>query len=924
MNATGELSHDRFGFTRFSRPARGSHALRGALYAAIGIVLFGGTVGWHEAPRDGADPTSNRNLEKRAFRLDGRYVHNVGRLQLQITNVGETGNQDNPLRTTVPSAEWPAGSGHDYLFAAGVWIGAIDASGIPHVSTALFDREFSPEVIPTNPCAPLPLDLIADVRESYEGMPGANRVISSSVNPDDDGDGLVDEDFQNGLDDDRDGLCDEDFAAIGQQMFSTEYYDDIPEIRQAQPEHVPLGIRVRQTSYAWGTPGQNDFVGMDYRITNRSGRTLRSLMIAIFADPDVGTRGMTGYANDDQAGLIDREVEYFGSTGEVVRRRIQMGYAWDNPDDPNRPQDAKGGDAPGYFGCMFLNHTTDPAGATAPRRVGITSFKYFAGQGTPYPAGDPENDAQRFELMTDPGLNPSVLGEIVSSRPQDYRFVMATGPFRSLLPDSTLTISVGWVVGLGLGGGPTDQGGSLIANAISAQQAFDGLYTNLDGDITTGTCGQETCVKAPAGLRFVYTIPESSVCRVRFWSEIPPLPQYAGLSPWDPQVSCDAQQGGRFVCIDQETPELTHCASQDTLDILVGSTTCTYVDADCDVRTGQGGREFLVHWVASAPLPAPFYAGIDGRSEPRDFLDRYSTTGDSTRVSAWFFPGDRRVTLKWNTFAELVRDAQRGNLRTFVGYRIYKAAGWERPQGSNAPARQLWSLLGEWRVDPKGTSARPLSELIDPSAALISVEPITVTWDPVNRRPSAAASHIEYDSLFAVGRYTFVDTNVLNGFPYFYSIVAVSVVPGATPASDITLVGNPSATNAQVVYPRGDARKDMDHVYVVPNPYRGGAQWDLVPRAEDPSGTKITFHNLPRTRGTIHIFTLAGDLVRDIPFDGTPPADLQYGKDPVVSGQGEVAWNLISRNGQSIVSGIYLYSVDSDIGKHVGRFVVIR
>jgi hypothetical protein len=169
-----------------------------------------------------------------------------------------------------------------------------------------------------------------------------------------------------------------------------------------------------------------------------------------------------------------------------------------------------------------------------------------------------------------------------------------------------------------------------------------------------------------------------------------------------------------------------------------------------------------------------------------------------------------------------------------------------------------------------------------------------------------------------------VDPNVLNGFPYFYSVVPVSIVPGATPAADITLVGNPSATNAQVVYPRSDARKRTDQVYVVPNPFKGGAQWDLVPRAEDPSGTKITFHNLPRAKGVIHVFTLAGDLVRDLPFDGTPPADLQYGRDPVVAGDGEVAWNLISRNGQRIVSGIYLYSVDTDLGKHVGRFVVIR
>ena len=165
---------------------------------------------------------------------------------------------------------------------------------------------------------------------------------------------------------------------------------------------------------------------------------------------------------------------------------------------------------------------------------------------------------------------------------------------------------------------------------------------------------------------------------------------------------------------------------------------------------------------------------------------------------------------------------------------------------------------------------------------------------------------------------------MLNGFPYFYSIVPVSIVPGETSATDVILSGNPSATNAQVVYPRGSSQATEKNVFVVPNPYKGHAQWDLIPREEDPSGTKVTFMNLPRTKGTIHVYTLAGDLVVDIPFDGRAPSDLQFGKDPVTAGQGSKAWNLISRNGQRIVSGIYLYSVDSELGRKVGRFVIIR
>jgi hypothetical protein len=905
---------------------------------AFGAVLFGGTVAWHEPPQ-GTTPGAKGGPQK-TFRLDGKFVHSVGRIQLQITNIGETGNQDNPSRTTVPSCEWPPGSGNDYLYAAGLWVGAIDASGIPHVTTALYQREFSPEIIFTTPppCAPLPTDQLADVRESYEGIPGGNRVISSSVDPDDDGDGFIDEDFPNGLDDDQDGLCDEDYAATGQQMLSAEYFDDIPSIRQVLPEHVPLGIRVRQTSYAWATPGQNDFVGMDYRITNRSGRTLRNVMVAIFADPDVGNRGIQGYFVDDQVGLFDRVVSYPGPTGETTKRRIQMAYAFDNPDNPANPQENKGGDAPGYFGCMFLNHTIDPSGITAPDHVGVTSFKYFSGSASFSAGGDPENDAQRYQLMTDPALNPNATGEVRSSRPVDYRFIMATGPFRSLLPESTLTISVGWVMGLGLGlpvnvpTGPLPSSavtaGSVVANAISAQQVFDGLYTDLDGELATGFCGKETCLSSSPGFQFTYQpgIDSDSLCIIRFRSEIPNDPRYADVPPWDPNQDCRTQQGGRFFCMDDVNGVPEHCASADTSRVSINSTTCVYVDRDCDALTGEGGREHLVHWVAASPLPAPFYPGADGRGEPRDFLGSYSSASDSARVSAWFFPGDRKVTLKWNNFAEMIRDAQRGNLKEFIGYRIYRAAGWDRPLGTNAPARTLWSLLGEWRINPTGTAARPLSELIDPSIPAVRTDSVTVSWDPVARAPSNTTFHTEIDTLFAVGRYSYTDAHVLNGFPYFYSIVPISVVPGNASGTiaDVLLIGNPSATNAQVVYPRSDAQNTQTGVYVVPNPYKGGAQWDLVPREEDPSGTKVTFHNLPRTKGTIHIFTLSGDLVKDIQFDGTSPPDLQYGKDPLTSGSGQASWNLISRNGQKIVSGIYLFSVDTDLGREVGKFVIIR
>jgi hypothetical protein len=64
----------------------------------------------------------------------------------------------------------------------------------------------------------------------------------------------------------------------------------------------------------------------------------------------------------------------------------------------------------------------------------------------------------------------------------------------------------------------------------------------------------------------------------------------------------------------------------------------------------------------------------------------------------------------------------------------------------------------------------------------------------------------------------------------------------------------------------------------------------------------------------VRIFTVAGDLVQTLRHNGG-------------GGDGTLAWNLVSRNGQTVTSGVYLFGVEPDEGrfpKFVGKFVVIR
>ena len=128
------------------------------------------------------------------------------------------------------------------------------------------------------------------------------------------------------------------------------------------------------------------------------------------------------------------------------------------------------------------------------------------------------------------------------------------------------------------------------------------------------------------------------------------------------------------------------------------------------------------------------------------------------------------------------------------------------------------------------------------------------------------------------------------------------------------------ASNFLYVVPQSDAQSsenyDEKEVYVVPNPAteENMEPWRLDPNNDDPSGIKVEFRNLPRCTNTVRIFTIAGDLVQVLHHDGR-------------GGNGTLPWNLISRNGQDVTSGVYIFSVEPQDGKFpktIGKFVVIR
>jgi len=298
---------------------------------------------------------------------------------------------------------------------------------------------------------------------------------------------------------------------------------------------------------------------------------------------------------------------------------------------------------------------------------------------------------------------------------------------------------------------------------------------------------------------------------------------------------------------------------------------CIWTDADCDECTGLNGFETIRHWLDPGQLPPP----------------------PGFRLA----PFDRAVRIEWDNMPEILFNARltlppNATESRFLGYHVWKMADW-RARQSLLPARIRWSLIGNFSVDISN-GEKPLASAVDSSVDYVRI---------LYEQPQ-----------YPVGRYFLADREVLDGFDYLYFVSAVYEVRQreSTGFLRVSRVESPIDPDfAQKVVPHAAARADGKGAWVVPNPFKASADWDRPRTLGDQLTRHIDFMGLPRAPSTIKIWTVAGDFVAQVNHDGR-------------GGDGQAAWDLVSRNGQEVESGIYLFTVDSSFGHQVGRFVVIR
>jgi hypothetical protein len=179
--------------------------------------------------------------------------------------------------------------------------------------------------------------------------------------------------------------------------------------------------------------------------------------------------------------------------------------------------------------------------------------------------------------------------------------------------------------------------------------------------------------------------------------------------------------------------------------------------------------------------------------------------------------------------------------------------------------------------------------------------------------------------------YDFTDSNLVRGKRYVYSITSrsvpniayVEVVVGGvveTVAVQIGALESKFRTNAVVVDLPFAVSTEANRVRVVPNPYRTDKDYTYESGGYegrnyrwDESRRVIKFINLP-ARCTVRVFSLAGDLIRTISHDGGTGA----------FPRGDADMPLVSESNRALASGVYVFTVESDFGTQVGKFVIIR
>jgi hypothetical protein len=673
-------------------------------------------------------------------------------------------------------------------------------------------------------------------------------------------------------------------ATTKEQIYQATYADTfrspsvVPYNTYDHRYHRPLGIEVVQTSYSWPYKYSEDFIIVDYVITNVGNNNIRDAFVGIYLDGAVYRLAGADMAPtlDDNEGFIS---QWKYPEDQLGQELVQIGYVMDNNGEPR----GAGWALNNQRNALGISALKTPRNSTAnfnwwtaaynwgPRRAGTSTDPYrpfLGGKGIPY------GDKNKYYLMSHPEVDysgweaavnyssrgwlpPHTRGSSIASGHKSY-FVMSWGPF-NLPPNASERLTVVYVFGENVHSTPnayadlfrTSNPGpfmaqikfqDLIDNYRWAKKIFDNPGVDTDGDGDSG--------------RSYYNIDPATGLWGKVFYTGDGVPDFAGASsPPAPNVRVRAEEGRITVRWNGKDVE-------------------NYFDNFSRVKDFEGYRVRI------------------GRS-PNDFDFSTIASYDIENYNRYKYnPGTRTYDLRELPFTA-------DSLRA-----IYQVDF--DPNDYSDPSTPFVHDSTIWIFKPSEYNAFNLSD----TTLIHKVYPDALL-DTTDVDAEGRMRYYEYEMHI---------TNLFPSVPYW---VAVTAFDFGDPANQLASLETSPLDNMVNVWAReqGDSAVLKDgklNVYTYPNPYRADGNYkamgfeNRLTDLADERARSIWFANLPN-KCSISIFSLDGDLIRKLEHD-----------EPIGSGASSIhRWDLISKNFGGVVSGMYYWVIESSYGNQIGKLVII-
>lgn len=373
--------------------------------------------------------TRNSSLTNRPFQV---VRHDTNEVEMCISNIGKFGQDETGCNQ---GCWWPIGTGHSYIYGAGIWFGSVDTGDSlvtigygPHGG----ECEFAPGLAgwPVNH----PAAIIYIHPENWPAPPDTLPMAP------------------------QDTISHEDSWCC---------FNDCDSLYHIPGDTRPIGIEVYQTVYAWDYWFVEDIIFFVYDVKNVSGETLYDCLFGVCTDCDIGNEAGGGSATDRCSGILKRQYVIGNDTIMVD----DVAYQWQEVEEPGTPpwwpgtigfdllqtpfdlvpgQDKDNDGILDQFerdSAYYVNNLPasmwdvdndglpDWRDASENPQIGMTALKRFTLQ------FEPNIDAERYATMAGYNFLTGLYEpyDTIPGDPDDQRFLMASGPF-DLAPDSVVTL----------------------------------------------------------------------------------------------------------------------------------------------------------------------------------------------------------------------------------------------------------------------------------------------------------------------------------------------------------------------------------------------------------------------------------------------------------------------------------------------------